>query len=302
MIRLLTSRLVPAGWKQRVFYTNPELLQYLTNRYLADPNEEIARKFTSIVSTVRVGGTYKLTGWNRLDETNAMVARNCKEFDQVNLLDVGASDGIVTLQLVDQLSSELSVCVNATMFDLYTQITRCGPRWFCEYRSESGSPILFRLGPLITKIDDHKSGNRIRTFGVNTYRRARVFFKGIFGTNSENISLVSPKVHKSDRVAFTTHSVLDSNPNWHSKFNVVRASNILNRSYFSDEQLQIAIGNLVDCLMPDGILVVSRNHEECNGAPDNGSVWRKTGHRTLLRIDDNRDGSYLKNHIDQWFR
>ena len=285
--------MVHGGWKQRVLYTNPELLNNLQADYRDHESAESAKKFTSIVSNIRVGGTYKLTGWDRLAETNAMIARNCSDFKQIKLLDVGASDGVVTAQLVDFLVDDLDVKVNALMFDLYTRLLRFGPAWFSEYRAEGNAPLLFRFGPFIAKIDKHQSNSRMRDILVNLYHVCRGVLTAWL-PKSQTISLVNPLVQTDPQIKFETQSVLEKREDWVGKFNLVRASNILNRAYFSEDQLRTAIENLFSYLETGGLLVISRNHEESPGAPDHGSVWKKMDQNSLDLIDNNRDGSYIR--------
>jgi len=60
-----------------------------------------------------------------------------------------------------------------------------------------------------------------------------------------------------------------------NRFHAVRASNVLNRSYFSGEQIEHALSHLHGYLRDGGWLLVSRSHASGSGEVDHGSIWRK---------------------------
>ena len=56
-------------------------------------------------------------------------------------------------------------------------------------------------------------------------------------------------------------------------YSVVRAMNLLNRSYFSDHALATIIANIAGSLLEDGILITGSNFEA--GSTVNGTIYRK---------------------------
>ena len=283
-----------------MFQTSPEQLAILQQNYQESQSIDAAKKFTAIVKLIRVGGTQKLTGWDRLTETNNMIVESCQSFEHVHFLDVGASDGIVTVQLADRLASELSCEVEGEMFDLFTELLRYGPSWFCEYRTAIDAPVFFIFGPFIASVGESSRSSAAKRIAVHFYQHVRRSFVWIWEQPSK-ISLVNPVVHERSNIGIGTQNVFERNENWIGKFNLVRASNILNRGYFEDRQLRLAVSHLISYLSPHGLLVISRNHEEKLGAPDNGSVWRKVGENRLELVASNRDGSCISDLIEQEF-
>jgi hypothetical protein len=82
-------------------------------------------------------------------------------------------------------------------------------------------------------------------------------------------------------------------------FGAIRASNILNLSYFLVPELSCAIGHLHAYLQDGGCLVVSRNDEEAAGEIENGSVWLKESRR-FRWLQDFGSGSEIKSVVDGW--
>ena len=48
------------------------------------------------------------------------------------------------------------------------------------------------------------------------------------------------------------------NPRFLGQFDFIRAANILNKAYFSDDQLKLGLGNLTSYLKPNGMLLITR--------------------------------------------
>jgi hypothetical protein len=74
------------------------------------------------------------------------------------------------------------------------------------------------------------------------------------------------------------------------RFDIIRAMNILNYSYFSDVQLMQAAENIVHSLKEGGLFITGSNDEQ--GTIVNGGIYRETKGR-LQRIDTSGNGSEI---------
>lgn len=296
MFRIVTTKPIPKT-RKRFFHVDPEMLLHLQERFSTSKDDlTSARKFTEVVSAIRLGGTYKQTGWNRVDGTTEMIIRNAKRFSSINFLDVGGSDGIVTWQAVDRLEHDLGKEVHGTMFDRYAELVRFGHLWFCEYRTSEGIPALLRIGPFITRVGQAQSNSRWwRKAGNNLYLKMS-FIRNALSEHGR-LSLVNPVVMNDPRITVEQQNVFDFRPDWNGKFEVIRASNILNPSYFEDDQLKIAIGHLKQYLKPGGLLAISRNHEDQPGAPEHATLWQLT-EGELEAVDRVGDGSCIAEVVE----
>src|SRR6478609_5990626 len=62
----------------------------------------LSQLFSQVLHDLRMGGAWKRTGARRLVQTEQMIVRQlrCAHYDKVALLDLGASDGITSLELL----------------------------------------------------------------------------------------------------------------------------------------------------------------------------------------------------------
>jgi hypothetical protein len=92
---------------------------------------------------------------------------------------------------------------------------------------------------------------------------------------SSTIRLLHPSVSALEaadpRFRFERHDLLAPEPR---RYDVVRAMNVLNRSYFSEADLARAVAHIADALPPGGWFVVGANQDR--GSTVNGAVYRRT--------------------------
>lgn len=92
---------------------------------------------------------------------------------------------------------------------------------------------------------------------------------------------------KQDNFRFDAYDVL-SGPT--ERFDIIRAMNILNYSYFSEPQLIQAAENIVHSLKEGGLFITGSNDER--GTVVNGGIYKETKGR-LQRIDTSGNGSQI---------
>jgi len=113
------------------------------------------------------------------------------------------------------------------------------------------------------------------------------------------IQLVHPLIRNEPAITAMEFDCLVCEATLVDRFLAVRASNVLNRDYFTTPQLHAAVGNIHLYLRDGGCLLVSRNHDEPGGETENGSIWRKTGSR-FVHLADFGAGSEIKEMVDGW--
>lgn len=95
------------------------------------------------------------------------------------------------------------------------------------------------------------------------------------GVRATAIRLLHPSVSALEagdpRFRFERHDLLAPAPR---RYDVVRAMNVLNRSYFSEADLARAVAHVADSLPPGGWFVVGANQDR--GSTVNGAVYRRT--------------------------
>jgi SAM-dependent methyltransferase len=216
-----------------------------------------AVQFEKLITSIRVGGTWKSTRANRHLLTDEMIGCEVRGRRQVSLLDIGASSGVTSLELIRKLDSQLhSYYVSDIGFDI--RVIKSGK--YSHFYPMSDDQC-------IMSVSDN--------FVFYCQKFAKFFPLGnianlvvsqapdITRTECEKLSLIHPDLHtlleKDSRIRLAIHDVL--NP-WHGKsVDLVKIANVLNRSYFSDSQINIALRNLSRALNVNGVLVVTDNRD-----------------------------------------
>ena len=130
MIRSLHPGPVPRdSWRRFVCHPDPDCLVGLAASFSeAGPADaaRLSRDFSEVVSSIRIGRTHKLTRPNRLaGPTGALCDRlQSPARDTLQFLDVGASDGITTLEAVRMLEARLERPVHACLIDPFVRLVR----------------------------------------------------------------------------------------------------------------------------------------------------------------------------------
>lgn len=300
MIRLLYRAGVdlrsPLRW---LLSPDPEFVARIEEAFDRDGADRasLTLAFARVVSSIRVGHIDKLTWPERLSEANHSLTRflASRSDDGVCFLDIGGSDGATTLSTVRHLESTLGVTVHATIMDRYTHLERRGAGWIREYRTSDGSPVLVRFGPVglqLSSLDvtrDPLSRWLGRVWLSRQDRREAM-------PMTRTIPLVSPAA-RAAHIRVVEWNALQRNADLIGSFDVVRASNVLNESYFSREQIELMLGHLHAYLRKDGLLVVSRTDLDTEDRAEQGSVWRRSG-EGFERLHDYGGGSYIAAVVD----
>jgi hypothetical protein len=193
-------------------------------------------------------------------------------------LDIGISDGITTLEAVRLLSDKRNANLSAVGIDLHSELV-CLRRWFVrEYRSNSGNPVLAKIGPLLMTVGEGASPRQpiSRRLGA-WYLRCRSWRARL--REIGRISLINPLARSHPDLSFESQNIFVRREDWRNAFTLIRAANIFHREYFSDAELIHGLGLLHEYLRDGGRLLISRNlaPRESPGCEEQGSIWRKTG-------------------------
>jgi hypothetical protein len=259
----------------------------------------LSQLFSHVLHDLRMGGAWKRTGARRLIQTEQMIQQHLPSArsDEVTLLDLGASDGITTLELLHAVrqAGYARASAYATDLNLWLYRFRRGP--FIEYRAGNGEPIMVRLGPLGLRLAKHRhevDGSNLFSawyLGSRNFRDAMKM--------DAQIALINPLVRNEPGITVSELNCLERNEGFVGKFSAARASNVLNPGYFDPPQIRSAIGHLHAYLRPGGCLVVSRNADSAAGEIENGSVWLKQADH-FQRIADFGSGSEVREIVDNW--
>jgi chemotaxis methyl-accepting protein methylase len=226
-------------------------------------------------------GTFKRTHGSRFAEIDAaispLISRQAAKLRSV--LDVGASSGITTAELADFLQAK-GVVARITATDLYilAHIVDVAPG-LCVLAGPDGWILQYDLfgraiRPWIRLLD-------YVTLAFLPRLLARIIFRPIVRARikrgeSRRVQLVSPSLSGRNDVELIEDDILKPAPVFAGRFDLVRAANVLNRAYFSRQELTSALNNIKSYLRgPGALLLLTRTH----------SVTGNAG--TLFELDEN---------------
>lgn len=239
---------------------NPFSAPTVTELFLS-PCPAAESRFNEFFPYIRLpNGSFKTTTAERhVDLDNTL----CELLDAENsyrILDLAASSGTSTVELSHRLSK---AGIRHTMFG--TDLTL----WAHHIRVPPAT-VLFGENDFIYQVDigslafpntpPSKLGSCVFFAGRYLLKLHHSIFR-----KTKRIQLLSRAALESD-VLFETGDIfgLVAPETFGRKFDVIRASNVLNRSYFSADQISFALKNIRDYLNEDGLLVVNRTAESTN--------------------------------------
>lgn len=243
---------------RRFFRLDP--LTILDDR--ADPEA-----FREAMSSIYVGGTIKITGANRHPETDDLLVATV-DLDDAVIVDIGASDGSTSLDLIERLPSFRSY----TIADLYLRLRAVDVGRRTLLFTDDDTCVLV-VGPRTMAWPAessavHRLYGRVVQAGTEKLRDAR------------EVLLLNPDVRRlmahDDRVGHRVHDVFTPWPG--EQPDVIKVANLLRRLYFDDADLLRALHALRDSLPEGGALMLVDNPRLEDPSPRAG-IWRREGDR-----------------------
>ena len=232
---------------------------------------------------------------HRLDDLNAEVANYLPSARPLQLLDVAISSGVSTLEWVDRGEAGLDYHMTGIDLTIGALLVSFGDRLHAVL-DHAKWPLLFEIDGQWVSNPPRKKHLYRHFFSLAVIRSALflwaqrypksngVRLHRVLGmpTSTRAINLVTPRLMNHPRVTIGEGNILAES--WQQgTFHVIRAANILNRSYFDNHALSKILHNLRRHLIPDGILVV------CNTDTDEEAV----NHATILALREDQQFEVL---------
>jgi hypothetical protein len=246
----------PAALEQRAgrfFWVDPRVV-------LADGASP--ESFRRAMAAFDVGQTMKITGQKRHGAGDSMLVEHV-DLTDAELVDIGASDGTTSLELIERLPDFRSYVIA----DLFLKITA----------RQLGKRTLFfdPDGKCILVVGPRAAAWPARSRAVEALVRPLVT-RAQRTSPSRDVLLLNPEVRtlmtSDSRVTFAVHDIFEPWPG--STPDVIKVANLLRRMYFSDEQISAALQAIFKSLPDQGHLLLVDN-PRIKGIDERAGLYRK---------------------------
>ncbi|MCG8548171.1 MAG: hypothetical protein MJE12_28565 [Alphaproteobacteria bacterium] len=288
------------------FHANWDRLAELSSAYIdASPEKanRLGARFSCILQDICIDTVWKLTFSGRLPLTEGAILhflaqqKPGERSAPIRLLDLGASDGITSFNLLKAMRHEGLQGIELTIADLSTRLLRYRKGHVTEYRTSYGLPVLVCVGRLGLRLPRTEYvWNLPANLLAAWYVRRRRFRDAM--VQDLEISLINPAADHDPETRVIEMNCMDFDESLIGRFDVIRASNILSPRYgFCGSKLQTALLNLHAYLRDGGCLLVSRNDNVTE--IERGSTWTKesTG---FVHLEDFGGGSEIKEAVNDF--
>lgn len=228
-------------------------------------SDEVIDSFSEKVSVFKFGKTFKTTQSNRHKLSNLLIKE--KLSDQIpTILDIGASDGVTSLDLIKKIPFNKFY---VTDLNLHIYFTRCHNKVF--FYNESNECILAVSEKFVYYLCESPSLWIFRViFG---YLKSQYNSVATSDNRFNKVDLIHPELiklaNKDARVIIKRFNIFDK---WNDSVpDLVKVANVLNRVYFSDEQIKLAVNNIFSLLNIGGRVLIIDNRDD-----EKATLFKKT--------------------------
>jgi len=252
-------------------------------------------------------GTVKSTNANRMNDLNAAALPFVEQFAKqpVQIMDVGISSGVSTVEWYEQLSGAGIGCqIVATDLTVYASLLTLGSNFGAlidRHRNILHLDIMGRGAPPSAKGVQGLFAAVVRM----AFRAAMAVDRSLpplrgqtqecangMLLKCEPVSLLTKKMTQQSSLQVVEDDLVTSDkPEFKEAFHVVRAANILNRAYFADATLLQMLDKLKNRLKPNGVLIVCRTNDE---GINNGTIFRRVADRQFQVLTRVGSGSEIE--------
>lgn len=263
-------------------------------KYFNAPVEKLtAENEDSFFAGIRLANnTFKTTAAQRMPDLDAIIVQLARSRGWIApaVMDVAVSSGTTTVDLLQAMTSGgLTPSITAT--DLIV------------------NAAIFSIAPGLRVLRD-RAGHLLQFgffgLGVRTWNRRLDYFTGYWlltrlgqwlararrRSHMMDVALVSRRRLTAAPIAIVEDDLAVNNAAFDRRFDIVRAANILNHSYFDDATLQRMIENLKDYAREAGSLIaICRTHAD---GSNHGTVFELQADNTLRTVARVGDGSEIE--------
>jgi len=218
-------------------------------------DEEMGRLFALGTSSLKIGKIFKTTGLMRTRMADGMLLKRAEEKKKPSLMEIGVSDGSSSLGLFDHFEMFERIVLTDRFSRFYVR-----KHFFWK---------------LILDAEKRMYGLKILCFFIFLSPK-----KVKDSTECVPIEVINPILRKKYGIQAITRfdmfeDVLDE------PVDLIKCSNILNKAYFSDREICLAVAKLCQSLREGGHILISQNNKQYKDG-EAGFILRKEGDDVYL--------------------
>ena len=239
-------------------------------------------RMEKIFSKIRVDTTFKTTSYNRMADINKKLKNYIKIFflKKIIVCDFGVSSGQSTLELYNDLNNEKLKNIYGFDKQIYLRIYKY-KKYIFLYSSRNN----------LLMVEYDKYCLRYRYFFVfKKFEKLLVYLLDLMKIKFQRSSVLVPNLEKKDKCKFFEQDVFNIEKKFFNLFDVIRVTNLLNYSYFSESKLKIAILNINKISKENCIILINRT---ARNKKNTASFFRKKNGKFEL-LEDVNGGSEIK--------
>ena len=203
-----------------------------------------------IFSKIRVGTTFKTTSYDRMANVNKKLKNYIKKnfSKKVMVCDFGVSSGQSTLELYNDLNKEQLQNIYGFDKQIYLKIYKY-KKYIFLYSSRNN----------LLMVEYDKYCLRYRYFIVfKKLEKLLVYFLDLMKIKFQKSKVLVPNLEKIDKCKFFEQDIFNIEKKYFKLFDVIRVTNLLNYSYFSESKLKMAILNINKISKENCIILINR--------------------------------------------
>jgi hypothetical protein len=285
---------------------------FFTNYILSLPNHIAEKVECSFFDYLQLkNGTFKTTNSNRLNDLNNETTEYFKRQSSPpkKFMDIAVSSGISTYEWyihlinsgfknIDMFGTDLTIYAYLVEINKYFKVLVDNSNYplqydffglaikNCKFGKCDWVNGIYMMSKLMGSIYARLSKKYLIEELLSTYVNNGSNKNKLNNIRIRKIKLVSQRMNEKDKLVFLTDNLaLVNPPNFKHKFDVIRAANILNLCYFSNETLIIFLTHLKERLNSIGsFMMVCRTNEI---GENNGTLFRLSNDykfEVILRI------------------
>lgn len=259
------------------FYDRPSLFRFagFELKYLSGVSDEST--FAKIIRRIRLAnGSYKTTQVGRFGEVDDYLTQLLQKGKKYRIHDVAASDGITSTELIRKLQA-IPIGFDFLISDKYSRIFY-RERYGCiEYLDSDGITLRSSVWGIMADKGQAWKFALTKLLGI-LLAQVKLFE----GAPKKEILLLNPvtlQFMEKESVTFIDYDIFDQSPPKEEGFDIIRAMNILNLTYFSEVALVTALRNILSSLKENGLFIVGRTNTRTN--QNHATIYRKENNRML---------------------